>query len=124
MPGAKQACPTRAACWSPATPRIGMAAPSTSAALSPKSPALSRTCGSRAAGTSNSASKVLSHWPSWMFRSWVREALVASVASTLPPVSRHSRKLSTVPQASSPASARARAPGTLSRIQAILVAEK
>jgi hypothetical protein len=40
----------------------------------------------------------------------VREALVASVAWTLPPVSRHSRKLSMVPKASSPLSARRRVP--------------
>ena len=37
-------------------------------------------------------------------------ALVASVACTAPPVSRQSRKQSTVPKASSPRSARARAP--------------
>ena len=54
----------------------------------------------------------------------VREALVASVACTRPPVSRHSRNESIVPKASSPRSARWRAPGTRSRIQAILVAEK
>jgi hypothetical protein len=54
----------------------------------------------------------------------VRAALVASVACTLPPVSRHSRKLSMVPKASSPACALARAPATLSSSQAILLAEK
>ena len=40
-----------------------------------------------------------------------REALVASVACVTPPVSRQIKKLSTVPNASSPRSARARAPG-------------
>ena len=54
----------------------------------------------------------------------VRDALVASVACTAPPVSRHSKKLSTVPNASRPASAAARAPSTWSSSQAILVAEK
>ena len=58
------------------------------------------------------------------FDAVVREALVASVQWRPPPVSRHSRKVSTVPKASSPASARARAPATLSRIHASLVAEK
>jgi hypothetical protein len=54
----------------------------------------------------------------------VREALVASVACTAPPVSRQIRKLSIVPARSSPRSARARAPFTLSSSQAILVPEK
>ena len=54
----------------------------------------------------------------------VREALVASVTKVRPAVRCQTRKLSTVPAASSPASARRRASGTLSRIQAILVAEK
>ena len=43
----------------------------------------------------------------------VRAALVASVAWTSPPVSRQSRKVSIVPNASSPRSAAARAPGDL-----------
>ena len=47
-----------------------------------------------------------------MSNSIVRAALVASVACTLPPVSRHSRKLSMVPKASCPACALARAPST------------
>ena len=46
-----------------------------------------------------------------MSNSSVRLALVASVAWTAPPVRRHSRKLSIVPNASSPRSARSRAPG-------------
>ena len=59
-----------------------------------------------------------------MLNSIVREAFEASVTWTAPPVSFQSSQLSTVPKASSPASARARAPGTLSSSQAILVAEK
>jgi hypothetical protein len=59
-----------------------------------------------------------------MLNSMVREALVASVACTLPPVSRHSRKESMVPNASSPRSAASLAPATLSSSHATLVPEK
>ena len=59
-----------------------------------------------------------------MSSSRLRLALVASLACTLPPVSRHSRKHSMVPAASAPFSAAARLPATWSRIQAILVPEK
>ncbi len=59
-----------------------------------------------------------------MLKSRVREALVTSVACTRPAVRRHSRNESMVPKASSPRSARARAPATLSRIHATLVPEK
>ena len=54
----------------------------------------------------------------------VRDAFVTSVRCCRPPVKCQITRLSTVPAASSPLSARGRAPGTLSRIQAILVAEK
>ena len=54
----------------------------------------------------------------------VREALVASVACTAPPVSFQITQQSMVPASRSPASARALSPGWLSRIQASLVAEK
>ena len=60
----------------------------------------------------------------WMLNSIVREALLTSVTCCVPPVSFQTSQVSTVPNASSPASARARAPGTLSRIQRILLAEK
>ena len=59
-----------------------------------------------------------------MLKSIVRDALLTSVTCTLPPVSFQISQLSMVPNASSPAAARARAPGTLSRIQRILLAEK
>ena len=62
--------------------------------------------------------------PLRMSYSMVRAALVASVACTVPPVRFQTSQLSTVPNTRSPASARARAPSTLSRIQAILVDEK
>ncbi len=57
----------------------------------------------------------------------VRLAFVTSVACTppsTPPVRFHNSQVSGVPNSSSPLSARSRAPSTLSRIQAILDAEK
>ena len=54
----------------------------------------------------------------------VREALLGSVTWVAPPVKFQISQLSTVPKASLPASARARAPSTLSKIQAILLPEK
>jgi hypothetical protein len=54
----------------------------------------------------------------------VREALEASVRWCLPPVSFHTSHESMVPKASSPRSARSRAPGTWSRSQRSLLAEK
>src|SRR5690606_40546349 len=57
-------------------------------------------------------------------KSIVRDALVTSVTCSLPPVSFQISQESTVPKARSPASARARAPWTLSRIHLILVPEK
>ena len=71
--------------------------------------------------------------PARMSKSSVRDALLASVAWTAlapaspadaPPVSSHISQLSTVPKASSPRSAAARAPGTWSSSQASLVPEK
>ncbi len=59
-----------------------------------------------------------------MLNSIVREALLTSVMCTAPLVSFQTSHESTVPNASLPASARARAPGTLSRIQRTLLPEK
>ena len=59
-----------------------------------------------------------------MSKQSVREALDGSVAWTAPPVRRQRSQESTVPKASSPRSARCRAPGTSSRSQRILVPEK
>ena len=91
MPGVKQAWPMVAACWSPAMPEIAMAPPNSSGTLSPKLPEQSFTSGSIERGTRRIFSSSSSHCPVWMLNSSVREALVASVAWTLPPVSRHSR---------------------------------
>ena len=55
-----------------------------------------------------------------MSHSIVRDAFVASVAYDIPPVSRASSHVSTVPAASSPRSACRRAPGTWFSSQAIL----
>ena len=103
---------------------MGMAAPNRLSSVVPKSSAQSLTSGSSAAGTSNRASNSSSQRFLAMSNSSVRPALVASVACTLPPVSRQMRKLSTVPKASSPFSARLRAPLTLSSSHLTLVPEK
>ena len=59
-----------------------------------------------------------------MLYSIVRLALLGSVTCTLPRVKFQMSQVSTVPKHSSPRSARARAPSTLSRIHFALVAEK
>ena len=62
----------------------------------------------------SAASSSSSQSPVWRFQSSVREALVTSVAwSRAPPVSFQSSQESTVPKASRPASAAARAPGSV-----------
>jgi len=75
-------------------------------------------------GTPSAAASSLSQASFSMSKQRVREALEGSVACTAPRVSRHRSQVSTVPKASSPRSARARAPGTWSSSQAILVPEK
>ena len=92
MPGLMQAWPTVAACWSPAMPSTGTGAPRMSAVATPSSPEQSTTLGSSGAGTPSSFSRPSSQVPLWMSSSRLRLALVASLACTLPPVSRHSRK--------------------------------
>ena len=54
----------------------------------------------------------------------VREALLGSVTCSAPPVSFQISQVSMVPKASSPRSARSRAPGTLSSSQRSLLPEK
>ena len=65
-----------------------------------------------------------SHSPVWIFNNSVREALVTSVICCFPWVSFQTSQVSTVPKASRPASALARAPGSVSRSQRIFVPEK
>lgn len=79
-----------------------------------------RTCG----GTRKSSQSHGSHASDSSPMSSVRDAFVASVTWTLPAVRRDTRKLSIVPNASSPASARARAPGVSSSSHASFVPEK
>ena len=80
-----------AACWSPAMPEIAIAPPNRSATLSPNFAEESFTSGNIERGTRRIFSSSSSHAPVWMLNKSVREALVASVACTLPPVSRHKR---------------------------------
>ena len=124
MPASKQHWPNAAACWSPIIPATGIAAPNSAGSVVPKSEAQSLTCGSIESGMPKRVRSLSSH--SWLviLKSCVREALVASVQWLLPPLRRQSKKLSMVPKASSPASARVRALGTLSSSQRSLLAEK
>ncbi|MCY1550365.1 hypothetical protein D9M68_866170 [compost metagenome] len=124
MPAVKQAWPKRALCWSPATPPISSGAPSHSVFISPKCALDGRASGIRLFGMSSRASSSSSHSRLCTLNSMVRDALLTSVTCRSPPVSCQINQLSTVPKASSPRSACARAPGTLSRIHLSLVPEK
>ena len=85
---------------------------------------LGLTSGSIHLGMSSSARISSSQRRVLMLNSMVREALEKSVTWALPPVSFQMSQVSTVPNSSSPRSARARTPGTFSRIQRSLVPEK
>ncbi len=124
MPAEKQAWPNSALCWSPATPPITSGPPSHSGRTSPKWALEGRAVGIMAAGMCMAASSSSSQRWVWMLNSMVRAALLWSVTWAAPPVSCQISQLSTVPNASSPASAWARAPGTWSRIHCSLVPEK
>src|SRR5437762_12135595 len=82
-----------------------------------------RTSGSMERGTPKILRSSSSHSPLAMSNSIVRDALLASVTCTLPPVSFQTSHESTVPKASSPALARPFAPFTFSKIHCTLVAE-
>ena len=79
-----------------------------------------QTFGSMLAGIPKILSSSSSHSPFTMLKSSVRDALVTSVTCRVPLVRCQISQLSTVPNASSPRSARARAPGTLFRIHPTL----
>ena len=103
MPGVKQPCPMVAACWSPAMPRMRIgAAEQLRLGDAEIAGAVAHLRQQRRAArrTARTARRPMRRVP--MSNSSVRAALVASVACTLPPVSRQSRKLSMVPKASSP----------------------
>src|ERR1700729_1333883 len=85
-----------------------MAPPNSSGSVTPNAAEESSTVGKTALGTPSSANNRSSQRPSWISNSSVRDALVASVDCTLPPVSRHSRYVSTVPNANSPPPASSR----------------
>ena len=87
----------------------------------PKAWADGCTSGSSARGTPSRRSRSASQSLVWMLKSSVREALLTSVTCVRLPVRFQMSQLSTVPKASSPRSARARAPGTFSSSQAIFV---
>jgi hypothetical protein len=82
------------------------------------------TSGNTARGTRSSLSSSSSQSCVCRLNNIVREALLASVACTRPAVRFQTSQLSMVPKASSPASARLRAPGTLSSSHSSLVPEK
>ncbi|WBY07883.1 hypothetical protein PIB19_21940 [Sphingomonas sp. 7/4-4] len=100
---------------------IGSPEGTPAARVSPKRESDGRIVASTAAGIPNNASIAGSQSSVSSDINWVRDALLGSVACAAPPVSRDSSQLSTVPARSSPASARARAPGVSSRSQASLV---
>ena len=124
-PREKQPCPKRAACWSPATPVMGVPSGSPSTPrVTAKWPAEGQTRGRMASGTSSRRHNSGHQAHRVMSKSRVRDAFETSVMWLLPPVRRQIRKLSTVPKATVPASARRRRSGRFSSIQASLVPEK
>ena len=111
-PGAKQAWPNSAACWSPiAAP---MTTPGSTWVARPCTVALGRTCGSIARGTSNASPNPSSQSNVRRSISMVRLALVTSVTWTpplTPPVRFHTSQVSIVPNSTSPVAARRRRSG-------------
>src|SRR5665213_2108183 len=101
-----------------------IAPPKCSTCVVPKSAVHGNTSGSSARGTSKTASSSSLQHSRWMSKSIVRDAFVMSVTCRAPPVRFQMSHVSTVPNAISPASARARKPSTLSSSHAIFVAEK
>ena len=103
MPGDRHAWPIAAACWSPAQPGDRRSARPAIVAV-PSAPAQSVIAGSaprRNAEARRSAPRPSAHVARSI--SSVRDAFVASVAWTAPPVSLYSSQLSTVPSISVPA---------------------
>jgi len=99
----------------------GIGSPS---AVSPTTSLEVTTLGRIAWGMARMRSSWSSHAPRRMSKRSVREAFVASVTWTRPAVSCQTSQVSTVPNASRPATARSLAPGTESRSQRIFVPEK
>ena len=123
-PGAKHAWPNVAACWSPASAVIGIGRPKSSGAVSPKTPDVGRTSGQHRRRHADEREQLVVPGEAVDVEeerpAGVRDVgRVDGAARRVPPVSRQSRNVSTVPKASSPRSARERAPGTASRMCAI-----
>ncbi len=114
-----------AACWSPRSPATEM--PASVPFASPYTSDDDRIWGSIDLGTPIAEHRSSSQSRVSRFISIVREALVTSVTCTppsVPPVRFQMHQVSMLPNTRSPASASARAPSTLSRIQRTLVPEK
>ncbi len=125
-PWSKQVWPNIAACWSPRIPATGTP-PSAVPFASPYSSEEDLISGSIDSGIPIRSRLGWCHSSVSRFISIVRDALVTSVAWTppsVPPVRFQSTQVSMLPKASSPASARLRAPSTLSRIHLIFGPEK
>ena len=90
----------------------------------PNRAVLSWTSGSNVCGTPNIEHSCGSKSPASRSKSSVRLALLASVTTAWPPVSRATNQASTVPAHSSPRSARARKEGSSRNSHSILVAVK
>ena len=126
-PGSKAAWPNVAACWSPRMPAIGMPRAAGGSRTSPTTPEDETIAGSIERGMPNTSSSSSDQSSVARSISSVRLALVTSVTWMPPrvsPVRFQISHVSGVPNRRCPASASARAPGTLSRIHAILEAEK
>src|SRR3989440_8214132 len=105
-------------------PAIGTARPPPNSLVSPYTWLDEPTAGNTARGTPNSFSSSSSQLPARTLKSIVRDALLGSVTCTRPPVRFHTSHESTVPNASLPAFALARAPRTLRSIHSSFVPQK
>gem|GEM_PF-5129219 len=105
-------------------PAIGAPAGYKLRSTSPNTSEFDRTSGNIAREMPKSFNISSSHSPVRRLSNNVRDALVTSVACTRRPVNCHNNQQSTVPNSNFPASARDRAPATLSKIHRIFVAEK
>src|SRR5205807_8681732 len=108
----------------PARQARGTARPPANSVVSPYTSLDDETAGSTERGTPNKSSSSSSQSPVRRLNSIVRDALLGSVTCTRPPVRFHTSHESTVPKASLPAFAFARAPGTLRSSHSSLVPEK
>ena len=78
-PAAKQVCPNRAACWSPAAPAMGISPPKMEGSVNPNTPLEGQTRGSMERGICSFSKISSSQSRVWILKSMVREALERSV---------------------------------------------